>query len=87
LETYEKTGVPKGTGCVATEVETKVLELHDQHADWEKHRITDEIAKQRSEKPSAEEITKPKLRARWGSRKVQEEQRQVLRKQHRQQSR
>jgi transposase InsO family protein len=41
---------------------------------------------QRSEKPSAEELTKPTLRARWGSRKVQEEQRQNLRKQHRQQS-
>ncbi len=44
-------------------------------------------SQQRSEKPFAEEITKPKLRARWGSRKVQEEQRQDLRKQHRQQSR
>jgi len=41
---------------------------------------------QRSEKPSAEELTKPKRRARWGSRKVQEEQRQNLRKQRRQQS-
>jgi len=41
---------------------------------------------QRSEKPSAEEIAKPKLRARWGSRKVQEEHRQGLHKQHRQQS-
>lgn len=40
---------------------------------------------QRSEKPSAEELTKPKLRARWGSRKVQEEQRKNLRKQRRQQ--
>ena len=38
----------------------------------------------RTEKPSTQEITKPKLRARWGSRKVQEEQRQNLRKQHRQ---
>jgi len=38
----------------------------------------------RTEKPSKEKITKPKLRARWGSRKVQEEQRQNLRKQHRQ---
>jgi len=45
LETYEKTGVPKGTGRVAAEVETKVLELHDQHADWGKHRLVDEIAK------------------------------------------
>ncbi|MCX6068248.1 MAG: integrase core domain-containing protein [Chloroflexi bacterium] len=45
LENYEKTGVPKGTGCVAAEVETKVLELHDQHADWGKHRLANEIAK------------------------------------------
>jgi len=42
---------------------------------------------QRTEKPSTEENTNPKLRARWGSRKVQDEQRQNLRKQHRQQSR
>jgi len=40
----------------------------------------------RTEKPSEQEMTKPKLRARWGSRKVQEEQRQNLRKQHRQQA-
>lgn len=45
LETYEKTGVPKGTGRVAAEVETKVLELHDQHAGWGKHRLVNEIAK------------------------------------------
>jgi transposase len=45
LETYEKTGVPKGTGRVAAEVETKVLELHGQHAEWGKHRLVDEIAK------------------------------------------
>jgi transposase len=45
LETYEKTGVPKGTGCVAVEVEAKVLELHGQHADWGKHRVASEIAK------------------------------------------
>jgi transposase InsO family protein len=41
---------------------------------------------QRTEKTSTKEITKPKLRARWGSRKVQDEQRQNLRQQHRQQS-
>ena len=45
LEAYEKTGVPKGTGCVAADVENTVLELHDQHVDWGKHRLTDEIAK------------------------------------------
>ena len=41
---------------------------------------------QRCEKPSAEEIAQPKLRARWGSRKAQAQQRQGLREQHRQQS-
>ena len=45
LETYEKLGVPKGTGRVAVEVESKVLELHSQHADWGKHRLVHEIAK------------------------------------------
>jgi transposase InsO family protein len=40
----------------------------------------------RTDKPSTAELTKPKRRARWGSRKVQEEQRQNLRKQRRQQS-
>jgi len=42
---------------------------------------------QRREKPSAEELAPPKLRARWGTRKVQEEHRQNLRKQRRQQFR
>ena len=45
LETCGQNGAPKGTGQVAAEVENKVLELHDQHADWGKHRLTDEIAK------------------------------------------
>jgi transposase len=45
LETYEKTGVPKGTGSVAAEVEAKVMELHGQHANWGKHRMASEIAK------------------------------------------
>jgi transposase len=45
LETYEKLGVPKGTGSVATEVEAKVLKLHDEHTDWGKHRLADEVAK------------------------------------------
>lgn len=43
-------------------------------------------SQQRYQKPSAQERAQPKPRARWGSRKVQEEQRQDLRKQHRQQS-
>jgi transposase len=45
LETYEKLGVPKGTGSVAIEIETKVLKLHDEHTDWGKHRLADEVAK------------------------------------------
>lgn len=45
LETCEQNGVPKGTGRIAAEVEAEILELHDQHAEWGKHRITHEIAK------------------------------------------
>jgi transposase InsO family protein len=43
-------------------------------------------SQQRCKKPSTAEIGQPKLRACWGARKVQEEHRQVLREQHRQQS-
>jgi transposase InsO family protein len=43
-------------------------------------------SQQRYKKPSAEERAQPKLRARWGTRKVQEERRLDLRRQHRQQS-
>ena len=45
LETYEKAGVPKGTGRVAAEVQTKVVELHRAHTAWGKRRLADEIAK------------------------------------------
>ncbi|MCJ7433883.1 MAG: integrase core domain-containing protein [Anaerolineales bacterium] len=65
--------------CTERRNTRKCRELED--AAW---RVT--WQQQRTEKPSAEEITKPELRAHWGSRKVQEEQRQNLRKQHRQQS-
>lgn len=41
----------------------------------------------RSEKPSVGEIPNPKLRARWGTVKAQEELRKTLRNQHRRQSR
>jgi len=41
---------------------------------------------QRCEKPSDEARAQPKLRARWGSRKAQAQQRKSLRKQHRQQA-
>jgi hypothetical protein len=43
--------------------------------------------KHRSEKPSIGEIPVPKLRARWGTVKAQEELRKILRNQHRRQSR
>jgi len=42
--------------------------------------------RQRTEQPSTAELANPKLRARWGSRKVQEELQQNLRQQRRQQS-
>lgn len=45
LESYEKLGVPKGTGRVAAAVESKVLELRGQNEDWGKHRLANEIAK------------------------------------------
>jgi transposase len=45
LETYEKLGVPLGTGRVATDIKAKVVELHCAHADWGKRRISDEMAK------------------------------------------
>ena len=45
LESYQKTGVPKGTGRVAAEIEAKVLALHQHHVEWGKHRIAHEIAK------------------------------------------
>lgn len=45
LESYEQVGVPKGTGRLAAEVQTKVTELHRAHADWGKRRLADEMAK------------------------------------------
>lgn len=45
LETYEKVGVPVGTGRVAAEIKRKVLALHEAHADWGKRRLADELAK------------------------------------------
>ena len=45
LETYEKLGVPSGTGRVAAEIQTQVVELHRAHADWGKRRLADEMAK------------------------------------------
>ena len=45
LESYEKVGVPVGTGRVAAEIKRKVLELHEAHADWGKRRLADELTK------------------------------------------
>jgi transposase len=45
LETYQKKGPAKGFGRKSEEIEQKVRELHEQHDDWGKHRIADEIAK------------------------------------------
>ncbi len=45
LETYQAKGPEKGYGRISAEVEQQVLDLHHQHEDWGKHRITDEIAK------------------------------------------
>jgi transposase len=45
LEHYEKLGVAPGTGRVAAEIQSKILELHQQHADWGKKRLANEIAK------------------------------------------
>ena len=65
--------------CIERRNTRKRRELEDAawRVTWQQHR---------TEKTSTEEIAKPKLRARWGSRKMQEEQRQNLRNQHRQQS-
>lgn len=45
LETYEKTGAPKGTGSIGVEIETQVLKLHEEHTNWGKHRLANEVAK------------------------------------------
>jgi transposase len=45
LELYEKKGPEKGFGRTAEEVEKKVIELRDLHAEWGKHRIAAEVAK------------------------------------------
>jgi transposase InsO family protein len=57
----------------------KCRELEDAawQATWHQHRC---------EKPSAEVLAQPNLRARWGSRKASAQQRKNLRKQHRQQA-
>jgi transposase len=45
LESYEKLGVPVGTGRVAAGIQTQVVELHRAHAAWGKRRLSDEMAK------------------------------------------
>ena len=45
LENTRKLGAPVGTGRIAPEIESKVVELHKAHEDWGKKRLADEIAK------------------------------------------
>jgi transposase len=45
LETYEKVGVPVGTGRISVEIQTEVVKLHSAHTTWGKQRLADEIAK------------------------------------------
>jgi len=45
LEEYQKKGPEKGYGRKSAEIEQQVFELREQHEDWGKHRIADEIAK------------------------------------------
>ena len=45
VEEYEKKGPEKGYGRVSEQDEMQALELHEQHDDWGKHRIANEIAK------------------------------------------
>lgn len=45
LESYAAKGPEKGSGRVSPEIEQQVLELRNQHADWGKHRIANEMAK------------------------------------------
>ena len=45
LESYAKLGTPVGTGRVAAEIQSKVLDLHAAHADWGKKRLANELSK------------------------------------------
>ncbi len=45
LETYQAKGPEKGYGRISAQVEQKVIDLHNQHKDWGKHRIAGEMAK------------------------------------------
>jgi len=67
-------------------------QLRTERRNTRKRRKLEDVAwqaiwhQQRCEKPSAEALAQPNLRARWGSRKAPAQQRKSLRKQHRQQS-
>ena len=67
-------------------------QLRTERRNTRKRRKLEDVAwqaiwrQQRYEKPSAEALAQPKLRAYWGSRKAQAQQRKSLRKQQRQQS-
>ena len=45
LESTQKLGVPIGTGRIAPEIESKVIELHKAHKEWGKTRLAEEMAK------------------------------------------
>jgi transposase InsO family protein len=72
------------------QVRQEEAQLCTERRDTRKRRKLEDAAwrvtwqRQRTEKSSMAELAKPKLRTRWGSRKVQEEQRQDLRQQRRQ---
>lgn len=45
IETYQPKGPEKGFGRTSAEIEQKVIELRDLHAEWGKQRIAAEVAK------------------------------------------
>lgn len=45
LEKYAKKGPEKGYGRTSAEIEKKVVEMQDEHGEWGKHRLANEIAK------------------------------------------
>lgn len=45
LETYEKKGSKKGQVGMPTKTKDEIIAMRRAHADWGKHRITDEMAK------------------------------------------
>ena len=74
------------------ELRQEEAQLSNERRQTRKHRKLEDAAwratwrQHRSEKPALGEIPNPKLRARWGTVKAQEELRKILRNQHRRQS-